>query len=184
MFQPFILFSAIFWVMIMLVLLKNNKISPGSDRSFTGFTATATPPVEITIFYWSGIWKSVAILILNWISKTPIRVKYPWKWLKGMKMLFERICNRLKYLLERQFFSLFTTLVKFFKTDYRVSFLLIELQKVSEMNLSSGPWLCCFFWRIIKSPRVTMSALHLEDQSLLHLQVLSPFFITRQFVNL
>ena len=174
--------------MIMLVLLKNNKISPGSDRSFTGFTATATPPVEIAIFYWSGIGKSVAILILNWIAKTPIRVKYPWKRLKGMKMLLERICNRLKYLLKRQFFSLCYFIqnfgISFSWQIYRVSFLLIELQKVSEVNLSSGPWLCCFFWRIIKSPRVTMSALHLEDQSLLHLQVLSPFFITRQFVNL
>ena len=170
--------------MIMLVFLKHNIISPGSNRSFTESITTAAPPVEIPIFYWSGIWKSVAILILNCIARTPFWVKYPWKRLKRMKMLLEWICNRLKYLLNRQFFNLFRILVKFFKTDYRVSFLLIELQKVSEMNLSSGPWLCCFFWRIIKSPRVTMSALHLEDQSLLHLQVLSPFFITRQFVNL
>ena len=99
-FQPFILFSEIFWVMIMLVLLKNNIISPGSDRSFTESIATATPPVEIPIFYWSGIWKSVAILILNCIARTPFWVKYPWKRLKGMKMLLEWICNRWKYLLK------------------------------------------------------------------------------------
>ena len=110
-FQPFILFSDIFWVMIMLVLLKNNIISPGSNRSFTESIATTTPPVEIPIFYWSGIWKSVAILILNCIARTPFRAKYPWKRLKGMKMLLEWICNRLKYLLKRQFFSLFRTLV-------------------------------------------------------------------------
>ena len=110
-FQPFISFSDIFWVMIMLVLLKNNIISPGSNRSFTESIATTTPPVEIPIFYWSGIWKSVAILILNCIARTPFWVKYPWKRLKGMKMFLEWICNRLRYLLKRQFFSLFRTLV-------------------------------------------------------------------------
>ena len=145
----------------MLVLLKNNIISPSSDRSFTESIATATPPVEIPIFYWSAIWKSVAILILNCIAWTPFWVKYPWKRLKGMKMLLEWICNRLKYLLKRQFFSLFRTLFKFFLTDYTVFFgyqitksVWNEYLKVFFSHLfyflkSSGLWLCWFFWKTI-----------------------------------